>query len=377
MRKPRIAALDLIRGLSMLGVIGIHTGSQYLVNPLGNVHLVALLEIATRFSVPIFFFISAFGLFYQLDPSQPFRYREFLRRRFRAVCLPYLVWSALYLLHYTWTYGDPSFWWPGNFLRCIFFGLACYHLYFLVLLLWFYLLMPLWVRVAPRLTVPRLFWLLAAQIAFDYYSSFRLSPNAFPALLQPWIEFRLNYWTFHYVFVFLLGAYAALHSEAFLRFLQQRFAALAVFFAAAFAALLGFYYYLLHAAGYAPEAAINTAHQLSPPGILYTLAACLFFFALFTFRKLPAWLHGPLAFFGKHSYFVYLFHPFALTYLTRFLSSRGFLTTAPVVIALYLGVLLVSLCAALLCEALGRRVPALALLLTGSAPKRPSGAQKN
>lgn len=370
MRKPRVAALDLIRGLSMLGVIGIHTGSEYLVNPLSNVHLVALLEIATRFSVPIFFFISAFGLFYQLDLARPFCYRDFLRRRFQAICLPYFVWSALYLLHYTFTYGDPSFWWPGNFLRCLFFGLACYHLYFLVLLLWFYLLMPLWVRIAPRLTARGLFWLLAAQIVFDAYSSFYLSPNAFPAILKPWIEFRLNYWVLHYIFVFLLGAYAALHSEAFLVFLQKRFAKIAVFFAAAFAALLGYYYYLLYAAGYPPEGAINTAHQLSPPGILYTLAACLFFFALFTFGKLPARLLKPLAFFGKHSYFVYLFHPFALLYLTRFFAACGLLTTAPVVIALYLGVLLVSLLFASLAAALGKRFPLLALLLTGSAPRK-------
>lgn len=370
MRKLRIAALDLIRGLSMLGVIGIHTGSQYLANPWGNVHLVALLEIATRFSVPIFFFISAFGLFYQLDPAQPFRYWEFLRRRCRAVCLPYFVWSALYLLHYTFTYGDPSFWWPGNFLRCMFFGLACYHLYFLVLLLWFYLLMPLWVHVAPRLTVRGLFWLLLAQIAFDAYSSFYLSPGAFPPWLRPWIEFRLNYWVLHYAFVFLLGAYAALHADAFLAFLQKRFVAIAACFFASFALLLGYYYYLLYAAGYPPEGAINTAHQLSPPGILYTLAACLFFFALFTFGNLPAWLRGPLAFFGKHSYFVYLFHPFALTYLTRFLQACGFLTTAPVVLLLYLGILLVSLLCAVGAGAIGRRFPIFALLLTGSAPQR-------
>ena len=72
--------------------------------------------------------------------------------------------------------------------------------------------MPLWVRIAPHLTVRSLFWLLAFQILFDAYSSFYLSPNTFPALLKPWIEFRLNYWVLHYVFVFLLGAYAALHS---------------------------------------------------------------------------------------------------------------------------------------------------------------------
>ncbi len=64
-RKPRISALEDMRGIAMLGVIGIHVGAQYIVgNHLANAQLVALFEIVSRFSVPIFFFISAFGLFY-------------------------------------------------------------------------------------------------------------------------------------------------------------------------------------------------------------------------------------------------------------------------------------------------------------------------
>ena len=59
MKKPRLAAIEYIRGISMMGVIGIHVGSQYLENPSANLHLVALFDVFTRFSVPIFFFISA------------------------------------------------------------------------------------------------------------------------------------------------------------------------------------------------------------------------------------------------------------------------------------------------------------------------------
>ena len=57
--KPRLPAIEYIRGISMMGVIGIHVGSQYIGNPSANAHLTALFEIFTRFSVPIFFFISA------------------------------------------------------------------------------------------------------------------------------------------------------------------------------------------------------------------------------------------------------------------------------------------------------------------------------
>jgi peptidoglycan/LPS O-acetylase OafA/YrhL len=39
-RKPRLAAIEYIRGISMMGVIGIHVGSQYLSNTAANVELV-------------------------------------------------------------------------------------------------------------------------------------------------------------------------------------------------------------------------------------------------------------------------------------------------------------------------------------------------
>ena len=101
-KRPRVSAVEAIRGISMMGVIGIHIGAEYLANPSPNIHLVALFDIGTRFAVPIFFFISAFGLFYGKSPSAPFSYRDFLTRRTHAVVIPYLVWSLFYLLHDAW-----------------------------------------------------------------------------------------------------------------------------------------------------------------------------------------------------------------------------------------------------------------------------------
>ena len=99
--KERLPELELIRGISMLGVIGIHIGSQYLMNPTPNIHLVALFEIFTRFSVPIFFFVSAFGLFWQRNLDETIDYRSFYLRRAKSVLIPYLFWSFFYIFHYT------------------------------------------------------------------------------------------------------------------------------------------------------------------------------------------------------------------------------------------------------------------------------------
>ena len=190
MKKPFLPSIEYIRGLAMLGVVAIHTGSQYLLNPTPNIHLVALFEIVSRFSVPIFFFISAFGLFYRLNLAAPFEYGKFLRRRFKAVLIPYLLWSSLYLLHDNWFYGWSLLPAPDYAAEIYFFGLAKYHLYFLVILIWFYLLMPLWIFCVRRMTPARLLLLLAAQIAFDFWSSY--CAGASDNLFMKWRLLRVH-----------------------------------------------------------------------------------------------------------------------------------------------------------------------------------------
>ncbi len=373
-RKPRLAAIEYIRGISMMGVIGIHVGSQYLSNPAANPHLIALFEIFTRFSVPIFFFISAFGLFYNLDIHAPFDARHFYVRRIKTVLIPYLVWSVFYILHDSLLYGTglPS---PFYFCGLLFFGSAKYQLYFLVILLWFYLLMPLWIALVRRLTLRGLGVLLVLQVLFDYWSSFSVPFNLYvyglpdDSLLKPLLMYRLNYWVLHYLFIFLLGGWLAVHIDAFHRFMQERRTAITVLFYLSMASLLGYYYALL-AQGQTPLDGINTAHQLCPAGIFYTLMASLFFFTIFTYQRYPSVLNPALHLLGKHSYFAYLVHPLFITYLARFLEHRGIIMTGGLAIAFYCAVLLLSLAAAALCRRLGSALPLLNEATIGVYPKK-------
>ena len=330
MKKPYLASIEYIRGISMLGVVAIHTGSQYLLNPTPNFHLVALFEIVSRFSVPIFFFISAFGLFYRMNLAEPFEYRKFLRRRFKAVLIPYLIWSTLYLLHDNFFYGYSIFPAPGYAAEIYFFGLAKYHLYFLVILLWFYLLMPLWIFFVRRMTPAKLFLLLAAQIAFDYWSSY--CAGASENLFMRW---RLNWLVLHYVFIFIFGGVLGVNSQKFFAWCSAQKKIIGAGFFLTLIILLGWYYFLIYVEKFSPEAAVNTAHQLSPPGIFYTIAASIFFFTLFEFGKFPARIKNFLSLLGKNSYFVYLAHPFAITYLSLALGKLGLIMTAPNALIFY------------------------------------------
>lgn len=344
MKKPYLLSIEYIRGLSMLGVVAIHIGSQYiLLNPTPNIHLVALFEIVSRFSVPIFFFISAFGLFYRMNLSEPFEYGKFLRRRFKAVLIPYLLWSTFYLVHDNWFYGWQLFPDFDYAAEIYFFGLAKYHLYFLVILIWFYLLMPLWIRIVKRMTPARLILLLAAQLAFDYWSSYcvELSDNLF-------IKWRLNWLVLHYVFVFILGGVLAVHSQKFFAWCEVHKKIISATFLITLTTLLGWYYFLIIMKNYSPLDTVNTAHQLSPPGIFYTIAASIFFFTLFQFGKLPDALKSFLSVLGKNSYFVYLAHPFAIHYLSLGMGKLGLIMTAPNALIFYVAIVAVTLSVKLL-----------------------------
>ncbi|MCR5176050.1 MAG: acyltransferase [Anaerovibrio sp.] len=375
MKKPRLQAIEFIRGISMLGVVGIHVGAVYLgqhMSPdtVANQHLVALFEIFTRFSVPIFFFISAFGLFYNLDLSKPFVYKDFLRRRYKAVVIPYVVWSLFYIIHYCILWKDPGPLNPITILYDLFFGLANYQLYFMVLLIWFYFLMPLWVWAVKKLNCIGLGLLLIFQIAVNYVLCYMWNPYAVENVyLQKFLIYHLNYWVIHYVFIFLLGGYLSVHMDEFMSFMEKYRTRLVVFFWITLAAHLGYYYYLLYYRGYTPLEGVSTAHQLSPTGIIYTLGASLFFFAIFTLWRLPDKLKPVLSLLGKHSYFMYLAHPLALTYLGFLFDDMGILMTVPATVIYYIMAVMLTLIAAVIMRKIGEKYPLINKATIGVYPR--------
>lgn len=370
MSRQRIVAVEYIRGISMLGVIGIHTGAYSLSNPFVNIHLFALFEIFTRFSVPIFFFVSAFGLFISHNLSVKLSYIDFMKRRFRTVLIPYITWSLLYMFHYTLVSGDTSIWHGSLPAKYFIFGLASYQLYFLVIMLWFYMLMPLWRTIVRRVLdhpIRSMGFLLILQIVFNYYSSYVLSPVFSNHYLNLMVQYRLSYWVFHYIFIFLLGAVCAVQYHKFKNLLGVYRKQITVFFVFSLTGMLIFYYYLMYGRGYSPEQAVNTAHQLSPMGVVYTLAATLFWFMLFEYCTLNKSIKNFLNYLGKHSYMVYLVHPLIMYYLTSYLTAKNIVMSASITISFYCLTVMISLAVAAGVQLVGRYVPLLRTLLTGSS----------
>ncbi len=280
----RNTIIDNMRGLCMLGVIGIHIGSLALAP--NNFTLYLFLEILSRYSVPSFFFISGYGLACTdkgLLSGSRLNYIDFMKKRLRGAGLPYLSWSLFYMLYF-WLILPPGFvsWNPLHVAYVLFFGLGCYHLYFMVILLWFYASYPLWrrlLRIIIHQSIPFMLVLLFIfQLAFNWWTTHPgLNTAGWSVLAKNFFDYRLNYLPLHYLLIFISGGLAACYWEKFIALLRRYSAMVCVIFAASVVWDVQSCYEAVTVKGYTLIDLANTYHQLSPQGLCYTVGSLLFF----------------------------------------------------------------------------------------------------
>lgn len=280
----RNTIIDNLRGICMLGVIGIHIGSLALAP--NNFTLYLLLEILSRYSVPSFFFISGYGLACTdkgLLSGSRLNYIDFMKKRLRGAGLPYLSWSLFYMLYF-WLILPPGFvsWNPLHVAYVLFFGLGCYHLYFMVILLWFYASYPLWrqlLRIIIQQSIPFMLVLLFIfQLAFNWWTTHPgLNTAGWSVLAKNFFDYRLNYLPLHYLLIFMSGGLAACYWQKFIAFLRRYSVMVCMIFAASVAWDVQSCYEAVTVKGYTLIDLANTYHQLSPQGLCYTVGSLLFF----------------------------------------------------------------------------------------------------
>ena len=280
----RNTIIDNMRGLCMLGVIGIHIGSLALAPNSFTLYL--LLEILSRYSVPSFFFISGYGLACTdkgLLAGSALNYIDFMKKRLRGAGLPYVSWSLFYMLYF-WLILPPGFvsWEPLHVAFVLFFGLGCYHLYFMVILLWFYGTYPLW-RKLLRIIIHHnhafmLVLLFIFQLLFNWWTTHPgVNSSTWSVLAKNFFDYRLNYLPLHYLLIFIGGGLAAVYWEKFLALLHKYAAGVIVLYLASIGWDVYSCYDAVKSKGYSLLDLANTYHQLSPQGLVYTIGSILFF----------------------------------------------------------------------------------------------------
>lgn len=376
----RNTIIDNLRGICMLGVIGIHIGSLALAP--NNFTLYLLLEILSRYSVPSFFFISGYGLACTdkgLLSGSRLNYIDFMKKRLRGTGLPYLSWSLFYMLYF-WLILPPGFvsWNPLHVAYVLFFGLGCYHLYFMVILLWFYASYPLWrrlLRIIIHQNIPFMLVLLFIfQLTFNWWTTHPgLNTAGWSVLAKNFFDYRLNYLPLHYLLIFISGGLAACYWEKFIVLLRRYSAMVCIIFAASVAWDVQSCYEAVTVKGYTLIDLANTYHQLSPQGLCYTVGSLLFFCLVLDWLERKAQAKGSLAnllykaisILSAYSMLIYFVHPLLLDWLSSAYNHFGIIMTVKKVALSYVLLVLGSLALSILLTKAFEKCSTAKLLFTG------------
>ena len=376
----RNTIIDNLRGICMLGVIGIHIGSLALAP--NNFTLYLLLEILSRYSVPSFFFISGYGLACTdkgLFSGSRLNYIDFMKKRLRGAGLPYLSWSLFYMLYF-WMILPPGFvsWNPLHVAYVLFFGLGCYHLYFMVILLWFYASYPLWrqlLRIIIHQSIPFMLVLLFIfQLAFNWWTTHPgLNTAGWSVIAKNFFDYRLNYLPLHYLLIFMSGGLAACYWEKFIALLRKYSAMVCMVFAASVAWDVQSCYEAVTVKGYTLIDLANTYHQLSPQGLCYTIGSLLFFCLALDWLERKAQSEGSLAkpfykaisILSAYSMLIYFVHPLLLDWLSSAYNHFGIIMTVKKVALSYVLLVLGSLALSILLTKAFEKCSTAKLLFTG------------
>lgn len=376
----RNTIIDNLRGICMLGVIGIHIGSLALAP--NNFTLYLLLEILSRYSVPSFFFISGYGLACTdkgLLSGSRLNYIDFMKKRLRGAGLPYISWSLFYMLYF-WLILPPGFvsWNPLHVAYVLFFGLGCYHLYFMVILLWFYASYPLWrqlLRIIIHQSIPFMLVLLFIfQLAFNWWTTHPgLNTAGWSVLAKNFFDYRLNYLPLHYLLIFISGGLAACYWEKFIALLRRYSAMVCIIFAASVAWDVQSCYEAVTVKGYTLIDLANTYHQLSPQGLCYTVGSLLFFCLALDWLERKAQSEGSLAkplykaisILSAYSMLIYFVHPLLLDWLSSAYNHFGIIMTVKKVALSYVLLVLGSLVLSILLTKAFEKCSTAKLLFTG------------
>lgn len=376
----RNTIIDNLRGICMLGVIGIHIGSLALAP--NNFTLYLLLEILSRYSVPSFFFISGYGLACTdkgLLSGSRLNYIGFMKKRLRGAGLPYLSWSLFYMLYF-WLILPPGFvsWNPLHVAFVLFFGLGCYHLYFMVILLWFYASYPIWrqlLRIIIHQNIPFMLVLLFIfQLAFNWWTTHPgLNTAGWSVLAKNFFNYRLNYLPLHYLLIFISGGLAACYWQKFIALLRRYSAMVCIIFAASVAWDVQSCYEAVTVKGYTLIDLANTYHQLSPQGLCYTVGSLLFFCLALDWLERKVQSEGSLAkpfykavsILSAYSMLIYFVHPLLLDWLSSAYNHFGIIMTVKKVALSYVLLVLGSLVLSILLTKAFEKCSTAKLLFTG------------
>lgn len=251
------------------------------------------------FVVQGFIFLSALKYFMKYNKGK-LAYGDFMFSRVKTIVAPYVLWNVIYyvaLIPLGYFVFDA-----GELLKYILAGNMISHFYFVIIILQFYVLMPLWIKLVKNISAVILIPAsLAVMILFGQYfaSGFAYNDRIF----------------LKYIFYWICGCYAGINYEKFIGFLKKRRNMITSLFLAAAVTDAGL-------------TLANSSGKIFLPGlenihIFYCSFAILFIFTISVWKTGRIVDKPIFAMINRQSYNIYLSHCLLLYFIDYFAGAFG------------------------------------------------------
>ena len=295
--------IEILKGIAILGVLLIHSTAPYFsyldINSL-NYLLISLLNQISRFSIPMFVFLSGFLLLRKYKFSRLSEYKSFLIHKFIIIGVPYIYWSILYYLFFSIYNLYFSF---SDMLVKLLTGTSIYTYYFFILIFQFYII--------------SYFFMIALKKYKKWFVCINLIANSFVIYMFYFILFNFNV-NIHPLFVFIflswnlffvLGIYIADdYKRLFIKIKNHRGSIMLLTLSLLVLSLYEFYF-------------INTQYlniNMAASNFKISSFSFAFFAILFCFayvNNIPGFLRKSLIILGNSSFAIFILHEPFLTNL--------------------------------------------------------------
>lgn len=257
--------------------------------------IVLILWNLSFFAISGFFFLSSYKIFAKEEITN---YKSYYINRILTIFLPYSIWTCIYYCKYlSLEYYDLQ--WEDLY-KHIIYGTISGQLYFVIAIMQFYFLLPLW-----QWYVRKIPWhmglILAGLLQYKLKSpidTFLL--NLFPEQLQEvlFVTFTLNF-----IFFWILGAYCGRYRELFLSHLQESKVVVTIFLLG----LAGINMFLIYS-----EYVLDISSEMR----IYFYHLYILFAILSSVRMVRNWeISKFIQMINANSYGIFLSHCFFLIYI--------------------------------------------------------------
>ncbi|NFG69738.1 acyltransferase [Clostridium sporogenes] len=300
--KKRIESMDILKSLSTLAVIMIHVSASAINNSQFDTNIYKfslILNQLSRFSVPVFIFLSGMGL--TLSYKKKESYLKYELHRLNKVVPEYLLWSSIYYFFIMERKG----------LRELLVGCAggdiYYHLYFVPIIIIFYIMFPLFFNFFKTNLALILSFLV--NISFTTFNYLNYNANL---PLSMGIETLFN-WIFYFILGINIGK-KFFNMEAKIKS-YRKFITISTVTISFLFILESFYSIII------TKDLEHATTFIRPAVIVYST---FFIFFILALDWKDSFFSKMSIFISKHSYIIYLSHPFILYHVKFYFKNNNY-----------------------------------------------------